>query len=103
MNEDRLKHIDKTKKYWYVYAESHYTLDNYTNTNIQNEKEKKADIDKTDLEHIDKTDLEHTDKTDLEHTDKTDLEHIDKTDLEHIDKTEKYWYAYAESHYSKIM
>lgn len=55
MNEDRLKHIDKTKKYWYAYAESHYPLNNYTNANTKKETERKADIDKTDLEHIDKT------------------------------------------------
>ncbi len=29
MSEDNLKHIDKTKKYWYAYAESHYNLSNF--------------------------------------------------------------------------
>tara|TARA_X000000368_G_C22387945_1_gene431938 strand:- start:38 stop:277 length:240 start_codon:yes stop_codon:yes gene_type:complete len=79
MNEDNLKHIDKTKKYWYAYAESHYSLSNFKDKTDKENDKVKSDSTKTKPITIDKT------KT--------------TNDLENIDKQFKYWYAYSESHY----
>jgi len=83
--EDKLSHINKTKPLWYAYAESHYTLNdcninNYvnieSNINITSNVNMKSDIDvKSDI-------------------------NIKTEKISDIDKTQKYWYCYAESHYS---
>jgi len=80
MIEDKLNHIDKTKKYWYAYAESHYTLDNFNTTS---------------------TSSTTTTTTTTTNT-TTNNNNINSENLNHIDKTKKNWHAYAESHYSPI-
>ena len=55
MIEDKLNHIDQTKKYWYAYAESHYTLDNFNTTTTTTTTTTTNNNNSENLNHIDKT------------------------------------------------
>lgn len=82
--EDKLSHINKTEPLWYAYAESHYTLNdcNINNNVVNIESNIKSNVNiKSDINI------------------KSNI-NIKTEKINDIDKTQKYWYCYAESHYS---
>jgi len=122
MNEDTLKHIDKTKQYWYAYAESHYTLVNSihkepSETNAEPSEEANAEPSEANAEPSEAKDEpseeanaepseakdEPSEEANAEPSEAKDEPSENKkrqhNDLDHINKELKYWYAYTESHY----